>query len=191
MELEEGLPLVWKARGPELYDRLTRRIVAELTTRAVKTLVFFPSYALMEEIASRMPKDDLWLGPVWKQPRGLQERDADDFLRPFREEDGPMTGLAVLGGALNEGIDLPGKVLESVIVVSIGLPGVSRERELIRGWFNAQGEEGFMMAYTLPGLIRVLQALGRVIRGPEDRGTALLIDPRFNHPVYRKYIDFR
>lgn len=188
IELEDALPLVWKARGPELYERLTGRIVAELTARAVKTLVFFPSYALMDEVHARMPQNDIWLGPILKQPRGLQEEAADDFLGPFREAKGPVTGLAVLGGALNEGIDLPGEALEAVIVVSIGLPGISRERELMRRWYDARGEEGFMMAYTLPGLLRVLQAMGRVIRGPQDRGTALLIDPRFKHPVYREWI---
>jgi len=190
IELEDDLPLVWKARGPELYERLTRRIVTELTTRGVKTLIYFPSYSMMEEIASRMPKDDMWLGPIRVQPRGLQEEAADEFLRPFREQAGPMTGLAVLGGALNEGIDLPGSCLESVIVLSIGLPGLNRERELMRRWYESQGEEGFMLAYTLPGLVRVLQALGRVIRGPEDQGTALLIDPRFKHSFYEKFIPF-
>ncbi|MGA0334475.1 MAG: ATP-dependent DNA helicase, partial [Kiritimatiellia bacterium] len=186
--LEAGLPLVWKARGPELYERLARRIVAELTARAVKTLVFFPSYQLMEEVAARLPREDIWLGPVRIQPRGLQEEAAEDFLRPFREQKGPLCGLAVLGGALNEGIDLPGAALESVIVVSIGLPAICRERELMRDWYQARGEEGFMLAYTLPGLVRVLQALGRVIRGPQDRGTGLLIDPRFRHPLYGRYL---
>ncbi|MEX2606323.1 MAG: ATP-dependent DNA helicase [Kiritimatiellia bacterium] len=185
IQIETGIPLVWKARGPELYDRLTARIMEEITARATKTLVYFPSYALLKEVAERMPEADMWLGPVWVQPRGLQEEAADEFLRPFREEKGPVTGLAVLGAALNEGIDLPGGALESVIVVSIGLPAVTLERELMREWFQAQGDDGFVMAYTLPGLTRVLQALGRVIRGPGDHGTALLIDPRFSHPIYR------
>jgi DNA excision repair protein ERCC-2 len=128
------------------------------------------------------------MGPVLVQPKGLQEEAADDFLRPFREDKAPVTGLAVLGAALNEGIDLPGPALESVIVVSIGLPAVTLERELMREWYQAQGEDGFVMAYTLPGLTRVMQALGRVIRGPDDQGSALLIDPRFSHPIYRKVL---
>ncbi len=185
---ENSIPLVWKARGPELYDRLTARIMEEITARATKTLIYLPSYALMKEVADRMPMEDMWSGPVLVQPRGLQEEAADDFLRPFREEKGPVTGLAVLGAALNEGIDLPGPALESVIVVSIGLPAVTLERELMREWYQSQGEDGFVMAYTLPGLTRVMQALGRVIRGPDDQGSALLIDPRFSHPIYRKVL---
>jgi DNA excision repair protein ERCC-2 len=185
---ERSIPLVWKARGPELYDRLTARIMEEITARATKTLVYFPSYVLMREVADRMPMRDMWMGPVLVQPKGLQEEAADDFLRPFREDKGPVTGLAVLGAALNEGIDLPGPALESVIVVSIGLPAVTLERELMREWYQAQGEDGFVMAYTLPGLTRVMQALGRVIRGPDDQGSALLIDPRFSHPIYRKVL---
>lgn len=191
IRLEKSIPMVWRARTADLYDRLTRRIQEEITAKGGKVLVFFPSYQVMGEVASRLPEHDLWTGPVQSQPRGLQEEGADAFLRAFRHQRGPVTGLAVLGGALNEGIDLPGDALTSVIVVSIGLPAVCRERELLRDWHQRRGEDGFVLAYTVPGLARVLQALGRVIRGPGDQGSALLIDPRFDHPFYRRYIPIR
>ena len=188
LSLETDIPVVYRARGPATYDRLVARIRRFLEERPGKTLVYLPSFEVLEEIRKRLPTDDLWLGPVLAQPRGLQEAESVSFLKPFREDGGPITALAVLGGALNEGIDLPGEALTGVIVVSIGLPAVTPRREILRNYHQARGEDGFVLAYTFPGLLRVLQALGRVIRGPEDRGRALLIDPRFEHPFYREFL---
>lgn len=185
IEVEGSIPVVWKARTSALYDRLAARIQAFAAEEPGKSLVFFPSYAFMQEVAKRLPPHDLWTGPLRVQPRGMQERDAERFLEPFRMDRGPITGFAVLGGALNEGIDLPGEALTAVVVVSIGLPAICREREILRNWFQERDGEGFYYAYSLPGLLRVRQAAGRVIRGPEDRGRVLLIDPRFGHPLYR------
>lgn len=185
VSLEASIPVVWRARGPQMYDRLTERIRSYLEEAPGKAMVFLPSFNMLEEIQSRLPTHDLWLGPVLAQPRGLQEADCVAFLAPFRETPGPVTGLAVLGGALNEGIDLPGEALTTVVVVGIGLPAVTAARELLRAYYHERGEDGFVLAYTVPGLMRVRQALGRVIRGPSDRGRALLIDPRFQHPFYR------
>jgi len=188
VRIDSSIPIVWRERTDAMYQKLTNLLVDFITAHAGRTLVFFPSYALMAEVAERFPAGDLWTGDLFVQPKGMQESDTDAFLKPFRSAKGVLTGFAVLGGALNEGIDLPGEALTAVAVVSIGLPSVSRENEWIRGWHQSQGREGFFLAYTLPGWIRVRQALGRVIRGPEDRGTGLLIDPRFNHPFYQEQL---
>ena len=185
IRVDPTIPVVWKARTSALYDRLAARIQAFVAEEPGKSLVFFPSYAFMEEVAKRLPSHDLLTGPLRVQPRGMQERDTEAFLAPFRQNRGAVTGLAVLGGALNEGIDLPGDALTTVVVVSIGLPAICRERDLLRAWFQERDGEGFFYAYSLPGLLRARQAVGRVIRGPEDRGRVLLIDPRYTHPLYR------
>ncbi len=185
--LETSIPMVWRARTSELYDRLVSRIQSFLAEQPGKSLVFVPSYAVLNEVARRMPHQDLLSGPLQVQPKGLQEDGVEAFLAPFRNQPGPVTGLAVLGGPLNEGIDLAGDALTTVVVVSIGLPALCRERELLREWFQSQGEEGFLLAYSLPGLNRVRQAVGRILRGPEDRGRVLLVDSRFDHPLYRTY----
>ncbi len=188
VELERGIPVVWRSRDAEMYGWLAERVQRFLAENPGKTLVFLPSFEMLEELKKRLPAEDLWMGPVLAQPRGLQEEGSEVFLRPFRGGSGPVTGLAVLGGALNEGVDLPGDALTGVVVVSIGLPAVTRERELLRDWHQRRDGDGFVMAYTVPGLLRVLQAMGRVIRGPEDRGRALLIDPRFDHPFYDPFL---
>lgn len=188
VELEADIPVTYSARGPETYRKLANRILRFLQEHPGKNMVFFPSFEVMQQVRTHFPEEDLWFGTVLSQPRGLQETETTEFLRPLRESKQAVTVLAALGGALNEGIDLPGEQLTGVVVVSIGLPAVSARQELLRDYHQRQGREGFVLAYTLPGYLRVRQALGRVIRGPHDRGRALLIDPRFQHPFYRELL---
>jgi DNA excision repair protein ERCC-2 len=88
-----------------------------------------------------------------------------------------------MGGVFGEGIDLVGERLSGAVIVGVGLPAIGPERELIRSYFNQRGA-GFDFAYRFPGINRVLQAAGRVIRGERDRGALLLVDRRFGHPGY-------
>jgi DNA excision repair protein ERCC-2 len=92
----------------------------------------------------------------------------------------------VLGGIFGEGIDLVGERLIGAVIVGVGLPQLCVERDLIRDYFQRQNGVGFEYAYTFPGMNRVLQAVGRVIRSETDRGVVLLIDTRFNEARYRK-----
>ena len=93
-----------------------------------------------------------------------------------------------MGGIFGEGIDLAGDRLSGAIIVGVGLPGLSLERELIRAHFSDHEEDGFAYAYLYPGMIRVLQAAGRVIRSENDRGAILLIDQRFDREDYRSLL---
>ncbi|MBR4615931.1 MAG: ATP-dependent DNA helicase, partial [Kiritimatiellae bacterium] len=93
--------------------------------------------------------------------------------------DASLVGLCVLGGIFGESIDLPGEALVGVVIVGTGMPRASAEREIIRDYFDAKEGKGFAYAYTYPGLNKVLQAAGRLIRTEEDRGVVLLLDDRF------------
>ena len=95
-------------------------------------------------------------------------------------------GFSVLGGHFGEGIDLPGKRLLGAVIVGVGLPQLCLERNLIQKYFSEQYMDGYAYAYIFPGLNRVLQAAGRVIRTAEDRGIVLLIDERFARPPYNE-----
>lgn len=141
-------------------------------------LAFFPSYAYLELAAKRLTV------PFTAQERsmGIPEREA--FLAPFRERKGPCLGLCVLGGVFAEGIDLPGDALDGVAVVGVGLPQVGIFRETLRAWHEERGEPGFQYAYRLPGMQKVAQAVGRVIRSETDRGVALLLDDRYAQRGY-------
>jgi DNA excision repair protein ERCC-2 len=117
----------------------------------------------------------------------MTETEREDYLALFDTDTvGTLIGFAVMGGLFGEGIDLVGDRLVGVAVVGVGLPQICLERELIRDYFAAREADGFAYAYMFPGMNRVLQAAGRVIRTPEDRGAVLLIDQRFGHRRYRR-----
>ena len=107
------------------------------------------------------------------------------FLAEFKEDEGKLrVGFAVLGGSFSEGVDLPGSRLIGVVVVGVGIPGLSNERNILRDYYENKCEQGYHYAYTFPGMNRVLQAAGRVIRREEDRGVVVLIDSRYGEEPY-------
>ena len=99
-----------------------------------------------------------------------------------------LLGFAVLGGIFSEGIDLIGDRLSGVIVVGVGLPQLCFERNLIKDYFDKQGKNGYNYAYVYPGMNKVLQAGGRLIRSEKDRGTIVLIDDRFLQKQYQQLL---
>ncbi len=150
-------------------------------------LVFFPSYAYMKLVVDH-----------YQQQAGdaaliIQEREMDDagrarFLNHFStQRDRGLVGFAVMGGIFGEGIDLAGERLSGAIIVGVGLPAICPERDLIRDYFDKVGV-GFDFAYRYPGINRVLQAAGRVIRTDTDCGAILLIDKRFSSPGYQRLL---
>lgn len=149
-------------------------------------LVYFPSYqylnSVLQEFQTRYPTI-----AVLAQKPSMSEAERDAFLAAFTTEHGQtLAGFAVLGGIFGEGIDLVGERLIGAVIVGVGLPQLSVERDLVRDYFQEQNSAGFDYAYTFPGMNRVLQAVGRVIRSENDRGVVLLIDTRFNEVRYRR-----
>ena len=147
-------------------------------------MVFFPSYSYMEAVGkifhARYPKVELVV-----QKRNMTYADKERFLGEFREDGKLRIGFCVLGGSFSEGIDLPGRRLIGVVVVGVGLPGLSSENNIIRDYYEEKCGQGYDYAYTYPGMNSVLQAVGRVIRRQDDRGIAVLIDDRYAEPKYR------
>ena len=149
-------------------------------------LVYFPSYQYLndtlQEFQIRFPPIS-----VLVQRPGMNESERDAFLAAFSVEHGEtLVGFAVLGGIFGEGIDLVGERLIGAVIVGVGLPQLCVERNLIRDYFQQQNAAGFDYAYTFPGMNRVLQAIGRVIRSETDHGVVLLIDARFDELRYRR-----
>ena len=108
------------------------------------------------------------------------------FLARFTAEpQETQIGFAVMGGIFGEGVDLVGDRLSGAVVVGVGLPQLSFRRDVIRSFFERNGQPGFDYAYTFPGMNRVIQAAGRVVRSESDRGLLLLIDSRFRERRYR------
>lgn len=115
----------------------------------------------------------------------MSEVEREEFLLRFSQEDN-LIAFAVMGGIFSEGIDLVGEKLIGAIVVGVGLPQICFERNIIKDYFNHNMENGFDYAYVFPGMNKVLQAAGRVIRSEEDRGAILLIDDRYGTRRYRE-----
>lgn len=147
-------------------------------------LIFFPSYIYMDMVYTDFvgKNEDL---DIIAQNRSMTEDDRDEFIASFDDAENRI-GFAVLGGVFAEGIDLAGDRLIGSIIVSVGLPGIGFERDVIKEYFNEIKGMGFEYAYQYPGMNKVLQAAGRVIRTEEDRGAVLLIDDRFTKKYYRK-----
>jgi Rad3-related DNA helicase len=123
---------------------------------------------------------------VMVQTNSMKEADREEFLNQFEENgDKCLIGFCVMGGIFSEGIDLKNDRLIGTIVVGTGLLQVCNERELIAEYFNDKGMNGFDYSYKIPGMNKVLQAAGRVIRTMEDKGVIVLLDSRFMEYGYR------
>ena len=146
-------------------------------------MVFFPSYPYLQQVAEFF-RDAYPELAVWEQTPGMEEEEREAWLAHF-QEDGPRgIGFAVLGGVFSEGIDLRGTRLIGSLIVTVGLPQICMERDLIKEYMDRLSGKGFDYAYRYPGLNKVFQAAGRVIRTEEDRGVIVLIDSRYQEGRY-------
>jgi Rad3-related DNA helicase len=183
--IQDRIPTHYQGRAESLGD-----VVAAIGTlvqgRRGNYLVYFPSYQYLNDTLQAFQLRHPPI-PVLVQRPGMTEPERDAFLAAFSVEHGEtLVGFAVLGGIFGEGIDLVGDRLIGAVIVGVGLPQLSVERNLIRDYFQSQPAGGFDYAYTFPGMNRVLQAIGRVIRSETDRGVVLLIDARFDEVRYRR-----
>lgn len=148
-------------------------------------LVFFPSYKYMNEVYLRFV-DKYPNVKTIVQKTSMKEKEREEFLQAFENEtEQLMIGFAVMGGIFSEGIDLKGDKLVGAIVVGVGLPQLCLERNIIREYFQDKNGYGYEYAYMYPGMNKVLQAAGRVIRTEDDKGVVLLIDDRFMYSSYQ------
>lgn len=160
-------------------------IAATVSAKKGNYLVYFPSYDYMEKVREafvrKYPKVRLLT-----QRQGMTAAERDAFIGAFSEGDGRLrVGFCVLGGSFSEGVDLPGNSLIGVIILGVGIPGLSSLRNIMADHYGETREgEGYAYAYTYPGMNRVLQAAGRVIRRPEDKGVVVLLDDRYAAPPY-------
>ncbi len=176
----------YRGRGMS-YDDVARSIAAAVSGRRGNYMVYFPSYKYLQEVLPRFEAVAERNTLVMMQVPRMNERQKEQFLDVFNVSN-PETvvGFAVMGGIFGEGIDLVGERLVGAIVVGVGLPQIGLERDLIKGYYDDHESAGFAYAYTYPGMNRVLQAAGRVIRSDVDRGLLLLIDKRFSREDYRE-----
>lgn len=144
-------------------------------------IVFFPSYAYMQMVLSKIDTSDF---DMYVQKPNMSELDRDEIFNKFYETKKTKVGMFVMGGVFSEGLDYIGDLLSGVIIVGVGIPQVCLENDLAKEFFDVQYSNGFDYAYTYPGFNKVVQAAGRVIRSETDKGVVILLDYRYKFRVY-------
>ena len=178
--LGQDVSTKYTRRGYEMYERFAIYIKNVMQAKPGNYLVFFPSYRFMEEVRETFERYRTEEMCCMMQEQNMNEQDREAFLQEFEaEREGSLAGFCVMGGIFSEGIDLTEERLIGAIIVGTGLPKVCYEREILKQYFERHGEDGFDYAYLYPGMNKVLQAAGRVIRTEEDRGVIALLDDRF------------
>ena len=170
-------------------DDLTQKITDCLDGKTGNHMVFFPSFEYMNQIMPKIEQELRSRGnkdfKIISQIAEMNSIEKEDFLNAFTEPyKGLLIGAAVLGGHFGEGIDLVGDRLTGVVIVGVGLPKITPERQILSNYYAEKFGDGFSFAYRFPGWQKVLQAVGRVIRTETDTGFALLIDERLEKPDY-------
>lgn len=201
LAVAEDVSSRYTMRNPIQYGRVLDYILQVTACRTGNYMVFFPSYQYMMEVVSvyeerfgisnremenvheNKPEEKRQPFQLLIQEQGMKESNRDAFLQKFTESsfgsaESSLVGFCVIGGIFSEGIDLTGQQLIGVVVVGTGLAQLSTEGELIRDYFQRQGKNGYDYAYRFPGINKVFQAAGRVIRTVEDEGVVLLLDNR-------------
>lgn len=215
-EREQSLVLVagdvsskYTRRNPEEFHRIAGYIRRMVSAKSGNYMVFFPSYKLLEQVLgacleegfgelmelSGEPEEAAVAGKaketaaiqILVQKPGMEEWEREEFLETFSlERNGSLAGFCVMGGIFSEGIDLKNERLIGAAIVGTGLPQISNEREILKKYYDEKGGGGFDYAFRYPGMNKVMQSAGRVIRTAADRGVILLLDERFLQGDYRR-----
>ncbi|HEX3552771.1 MAG TPA: helicase C-terminal domain-containing protein [Thermoanaerobaculia bacterium] len=183
--IDPSVATTFRAR-PQNYERIAERLAAFADTVPGNCLALFPSYAFLSEITGRMR---LRNKRVLVQRQADSEQERDLLLQALRSAIfGDILLVAVAGGVFAEGVDYPGEVLKAVAVVGPCLPALTLEQQLLKDYYEERFERGFEYSFVVPGMTRVVQAAGRLIRSPQDTGVIALFDQRFLHAPYRNYL---
>lgn len=167
-------------RNVQMYERIASYIIKTLEVKKGNYIAFFPSYQFMENVYEVLERRLSGETVCLLQEKMMTEEKREEFLEEFaKEREGNLLGFCVMGGIFSEGIDLTEEKLVGAFIVGTGLPQICYEREILRQYFEKKNGKGFDYAYLYPGMNKVLQSAGRVIRTETDRGVILLLDERF------------
>jgi len=182
-------PLSTRYRDRErTKESIAAGIQSLIKKRPGNYFIFFPSYQYLLAVYEQFKQQDEATKTIL-QAAGMTEPEREAFLDAFKpNQTETLLGFAVLGGIFSEGVDLIGDRLNGVVVIGVGLPQLCFERNLIKDHFNQQNKNGYDYAYVYPGMNKVLQAGGRLIRSEEDLGTIVLIDDRFLQHQYQQLL---
>lgn len=179
----------YTVRGPLMYQKIARYIIQTVRAKKGNYMVFFPSYRFLEDVYEMFQMETVDTEEIEcvLQSQHMGEQAREIFLETFEEErENSLVGFCVMGGVFSEGIDLTQDRLIGAVIVGTGLPQVCNDREILREYFDSRNLSGFDYSYLYPGMNKVLQSAGRVIRTEEDQGIILLLDERFQGRQYQE-----
>ncbi|NBH14678.1 ATP-dependent DNA helicase [Lachnospiraceae bacterium] len=188
LAVAEDVTSKYARRNQQEFEKIAAYIYETAKGKKGNYMVFFPSYKMMRQVFECLMQRDLPQEmECLCQESGMTEGQREEFLEHFLEARGrSLVGFCVMGGIFAEGIDLKREALIGVIIVGTGLPQISNEREILKNFYQQREGAGFEYAFLYPGMNKVLQAAGRVIRTAEDRGVILLLDERFLQREYQR-----
>ena len=183
--IEDGISTKFSNREKS-YNKIADLIYSTVSQKKGNYLVFFPSYKYLNQVFDSFSLLNTGIKTI-VQSSGMKDEERENFLDNFESKiNETLVGFAVMGGIFGEGIDLVGDKLSGAIIVGVGLPQICLERDIIKDYFQENRGQGFEYSYIYPGMNKVMQAVGRVIRTKEDKGVVILIDERFSFQTYRK-----
>ncbi len=173
-------------RNQQEFQRIAAYIREVVWARKGNYMVFFPSYKMLEQVLEACMEQEEGIEFQVQRP-GMREEEREEFLQAFSQErEGSFVGLCVMGGIFSEGIDLKGERLVGAVIVGTGIPQISEEREILKQFYEEREGNGFDYAFRYPGMNKVMQSAGRVIRTAADHGVILLLDERFLQQEYQR-----
>ncbi len=177
----------YSRRNETEFARIAEYIKKVTAARRGNYIVFFPSYQYMDQVAEVFEHLNEEEAECLMQTSGMREKEREEFLAEFeKKREKSLIAFCVMGGIFGEGIDLKNDRLIGTLVVGTGLPQLSNEREILKDYYDRREGDGFSYAYRYPGMNKVQQAAGRVIRTAEDVGVIALLDERFLNRDYRE-----
>ena len=175
-------------RNRSEYERIADYIEKVVAAKTGNYMVFFPSYQFMQDVMAVLEEETRGVKnyTLIAQAMNMTELEKEAFLAEFKKEPNEtLVGCCVMGGVFSEGIDLTNDRLIGTIIVGTGLAQFSNEKTILQDYYASAGKNGFDYAYRFPGMNKVLQAGGRVIRTVDDKGVIVLLDERFNQWEYK------
>ncbi|MGN0482818.1 MAG: ATP-dependent DNA helicase [Lachnospiraceae bacterium] len=173
-------------RNQSEFEKIAQYILITIKAKQGNYMIFFPSYQLMEEVyIAFLSLEGEKIADCILQKSNMKEEEREDFLNEFsKKRNKSLAGFCVMGGIFGEGIDLKNEQLIGVLIVGNGMPQISNERDILKKYYDKKNHQGFDYAFRYPGMNKVFQAAGRVIRTTEDVGVIILLEERFLQKEY-------
>lgn len=185
--INDNISIKYKDRDKTLLE-VAGEINAFVSKKVGNYIIFVPSFEYLNKLKPLLKENVDFV----YQKSSMNNDDKNNFLEKFKENpEKTLVGVCVISGSFSESIDLAGNRLIGVVIVGVGLPQVNFENNLIKDFYVSKGINGYQFAYTNPGINKVLQAIGRVIRTEDDKGIALIIDTRYKMSYYREILEKR